>query len=103
MVATKTKPRKVRMIPGGGPVRQELKGESAKLQEAYEQKAKDALRAIIKDGGADYAKLQAGLRKLGIEITPAALENKIARGTFSAAFLIQCMDALGTKGLELGE
>lgn len=101
MVATKTKPRKVKMIPGGGPVKQELKGESAKLQEAYERKAKEALRAVIKDGGADYAKLQAGLKRLGVEITPAALENKIARGTFSAAFLFQCMDALGTSKLSL--
>lgn len=101
MVATKTKPRKVKMIPGGGPVKQELKGESAKLQEAYERKAKDALRAIIKDGGADYAKLQAGLKRLGVEITPAALENKIARGTFSAAFLLQCMDVLGAKAIQI--
>lgn len=101
MAATKTKPRKVKMIPGGGPVKQELKGESAKLQEAYERKAKDALRAIIKDGGADYAKLQAALKRLGVEITPAALENKIARGTFSAAFLLQCMDALGARAIKI--
>ena len=36
MVTTKTKPRRVPMIPGGGPIKQELKGEAAKLQAEYE-------------------------------------------------------------------
>lgn len=99
MVATKTKPRKLKMIPGGGPVKPKKREDVG----AYEDKAKALLRTVIREGGADYLKLQAGLRKLGVEITSDALETKISRGTFSAAFLLQCMDALGAKRIDVSE
>ncbi len=99
MVATKTKPRKVKMIPGGGPVKPK-KGADAGI---YETRAKSLLRSVIREGGADYQKLQAGLKKLGVEITPDALETKISRGTFSAAFLLQCMDALGARAIQIAD
>lgn len=99
MVATKTKPRKVKMIPGGGPVKPK-KGAEVGI---YETRAKAVLRQVIRERGSDYLKLQAGLKKLGVEITSDALETKISRGTFSAAFLLQCMDALGTTELSVGQ
>ena len=65
MVAAKTKPRKVRMIPGGGPVKQERKGQVAETQAEYERRASMVLRAILRGEAeklqqADYVKLQAG-------------------------------------------
>lgn len=99
MAPTKTKPRKAQFIPGGGPFKEKLKGEAAALQAEYEKRAARAVRAVIKEGGSDYAKLQAKLTRMGVQITPEALENKISRGTFSTAFLLQCMDALGVKSL----
>ena len=108
MVATKTKPRKAQFIPGGGPFKQKLKGRAAETQAEYEQRATQVLRAIMRGEAeklqqADYVKLQAGLRKLGVEITPEALENKISRGTFSTAFLIQCMDTLGIDSVTVAK
>jgi len=61
---------------------------------AYEDKAKSLLRNAIKQSDADYDTLSKALARIGIEITPAALENKISRGGFSAAFLLQCVEAL---------
>jgi hypothetical protein len=34
-------------------------------------------------------------KKLGVEISPGGVANKISRGGFGAAFLLQCMEALG--------
>lgn len=60
----------------------------------YEAKAKALLRRAIQDRGSDYATLRDRLAAMGIEMTEGALQNKIARGGFSAAFLLQCLDAL---------
>ena len=37
----------------------------------------------------------------GVEIDPKALQNKAGRGTFSFAFFLQCMKALGVKNVSL--
>lgn len=99
--ATKARPKKPKMIPGGGPFKRPSGDDQAKLD--YERRAKKALRRAIKAGGPGYEKLQTGLAHIGVTITPAALENKIARGTFSAAFLIQCLDALGVELLDVSD
>ena len=61
----------------------------------YEDKAKELLRSMLKEAGQDYEALAAKLNAMGIEISARGLENKISRGGFSAAFLLQCADALG--------
>ena len=60
----------------------------------YEDRAKALLREYLEKTGNDYASLTDKLNSMGIEITSRGLENKISRGSFSAAFLLQCMDAL---------
>ncbi|MES2151885.1 MAG: DUF6471 domain-containing protein [Pseudomonadota bacterium] len=35
----------------------------------------------------------------GVNIDPKALSNKVGRGTFSFAFFLQCMNALGVHGV----
>jgi hypothetical protein len=37
------------------------------------------------------------LDNIGVEETKASIDSKISRGTFSAAFLIQCLNAMGCK------
>lgn len=61
----------------------------------YEDKAKTLLRSMLTETGNDYEALAAKLNAMGIEISARGLENKISRGGFSAAFLLQCADALG--------
>jgi hypothetical protein len=60
----------------------------------YEKKAKDMLKYAMSQGGLDYAGLSKRLAKMGVEISARGIENKISRGGFSSAFLLQCMEAL---------
>ncbi|WP_031551289.1 DUF6471 domain-containing protein [Parvularcula oceani] len=64
------------------------------LQE-YEERAKATIRAAMKERDADMKALTEGLAALGVRISEGGLANKISRGSFSAAFLLQCLDVLG--------
>ena len=72
---------------------------SVPINAEYQDKAKSLLRSMI---DSDYEALAERLNAMGIEITARGLENKISRGGFSAAFLLQCMDAIGEQRLSLG-
>lgn len=63
--------------------------------------ARRLLRAqlALKDMG--YKELSRALETLGIEESPKVLSNKINRGTFSFAFFLQCMRALGVRTVTL--
>lgn len=63
----------------------------------YEKKAKALIRYAIQREGVSFEELSERLAKKGIEISPRGIENKISRGGFSAAFLLQCTDALGVE------
>jgi hypothetical protein len=60
----------------------------------YEEKAKALLRYAMSQKGVGPEELAASLAAIGVEISPGGLANKISRGGFSAAFLLQCMAAL---------
>jgi hypothetical protein len=51
--------------------------------------------------GVTYAQLAEKLAKIGVHETERNLNNKISRGGFSAAFLLQCMLAIGSKEIRL--
>lgn len=70
---------------------------SLPINAEYEDKAKTLLRSMLTETGNDYEALAAKLNAMGIEISARGLENKISRGGFSAAFLLQCMDAVGVR------
>jgi len=63
----------------------------------YETKAKNLLKAELKRKGITYAQLAAKLAEIGVHETERNLNNKISRGGFSAAFLIQCLEAVGVR------
>ena len=67
----------------------------------YETRAKNLLKAELKRRGITYAQLAERLAGLDIHETERNLNNKISRGGFSAAFLLQCLDAIGTSELRL--
>jgi hypothetical protein len=95
MAALKSRAKKPPMIDGGGPLQRGWKDKA--VTQEYEGRAKRAVREAMKAAGVTYPELGARLRRLGVEITDAALENKISRGGFSAAFYLQCLDALGAS------
>ena len=67
----------------------------------YETKAKNLLKAELKRKGVTYAQLAEKLTEIGVHENERNLNNKISRGGFTAAFLIQCLDAIGSSSLRL--
>ena len=62
---------------------------------------KGLLRAEMVKRGIGYTGLVEKLGALGIRETEANLRNKISRGGFTGAFLIQCLIAMGVTTLRL--
>lgn len=61
----------------------------------YETRAKNLLKGELKRKGVTYAQLSEKLAVLGVTETERNLNNKIRRGGFTAAFLVQCLEAIG--------
>jgi hypothetical protein len=68
----------------------------------YEEKAKNLLKGELKRRGLTYADLAEKLAAIGVSETERNLNNKISRGGFSAAFLLQCLHAIGSETVHLG-
>lgn len=51
--------------------------------------------------GVTYAQLAERLEAMGIPETERNLNNKISRGGFTAAFLLQCLEAIEAKELRI--
>lgn len=62
---------------------------------------KALLRAEMVKRGVSYAGLVEKLAAIGVRDTAANLRNKISRGGFTGAFLIQCLTAMGVSSLRL--
>ncbi len=73
------------------------------LTQAYEEKAQNLLKGELKRRGVTYAQLVEKLGAMGIQETERNLANKISRGGFTAAFLLQCLAAVGCRSLRLEE
>lgn len=66
----------------------------------YSEVAKNVLKAELRRRGISYAAL-ADL--LGDGENDKNLNNKIARGGFSAAFLMECLDVIGAKAIQISD
>jgi hypothetical protein len=69
----------------------------------YSEVAKNVLKAELRRRGISYADLAALLTKAGSPENDKNLNNKIARGGFSAAFLMQCLDVIGAKAIQIAD
>lgn len=67
---------------------------AAPINVEYEEKAKALLRYAMAQKGQDVEGLAKLLNNMGVEISAGGLANKISRGGFGGAFLLQCMEAL---------
>ena len=61
----------------------------------FEEKAKALLRYAMSQKGIGIDELATRLTGMGVQISAGGLANKISRGGFSSAFLLQCMEAMG--------
>jgi hypothetical protein len=67
----------------------------------YETRAKNLLKGELKRRGITYAQLAEKLATVGVTENERNLNNKISRGGFSAAFMLQCLEAIGASSLAL--
>ena len=65
----------------------------------FEMKAANLLKAELKRKGVTYAGLVEKLAAIGVDEKEANVRNKLSRGKFTAAFLLQCLEAIGTTDL----
>jgi hypothetical protein len=68
---------------------------------SYEKQAKNILKGELKRRGITYAQLAEKLATLGVRENERNLANKISRGSFTAAFFMMCMDAIGVRQVSL--
>lgn len=67
----------------------------------WEEKAANLLKAQLKLKGITYSQLVEKLEAIGVEEKEANIRNKLSRGKFTAAFLLQCLSAIGSSTLSL--
>jgi Domain of unknown function (DUF6471) len=63
--------------------------------------AKGILKSELKRRNMTYADLVANLSAMDVTETEANIRNKISRGTFTAAFFVQCLMAIGCEHVVL--
>lgn len=77
------------------------KWKDSPVTKEWEERAKNLLKGELKRKGVTYAQLAEKLADLGISETERNLNNKISRGGFTAAFLMQCLSAIGVTDVRL--
>lgn len=73
------------------------------VTQEWEARAKNLLKGELKRRGITYAQLAELLVGLDIHETERNLNNKISRGGFTAAFLLQCLRAIGCETLHFSD
>ena len=68
----------------------------------WELMAANLLKAELKRKGVTYGLLVEKLVAMGIDEKEVNVRNKLSRGKFTAAFLLQCLNAIGVVNLQLG-
>ena len=67
----------------------------------YEMKAANLLKAELKRKGVTSAGLVEKLAAIGVDEKEANVRNKLSRGKFTAAFLLQCLAAIEANSIRL--
>jgi len=62
---------------------------------------KGILKAELKRRNLTYGDLAEKLREIGVKEDSRNISNKIARGSFTAVFFVQCLEAIGVRTIHL--
>lgn len=62
---------------------------------------KGILKAELKRRNVSYADLADKLAAIGVKDNERNIANKIARGSFTAVFFVQCLEAIGAQTIHL--
>jgi hypothetical protein len=69
----------------------------------WEDQASNLLKSELKRRGVSYAQLVEKLGELGVREDEKNVRNKLSRGKFTAAYLLQCLEAVGANTLRLSD
>jgi len=69
----------------------------------WEELVKSMLKAELKRRNVTYAQLVGRLADIGVIDSEPNIRNKLARGKFTAVFLVQCLEAIGASSLRLSD
>lgn len=69
----------------------------------WEAKVKGMLKAELKRRNITYNELVDKLAAIGVMDSEPNIRNKLARGKFTAVFLVQCLEAIGASSLRLSD
>ncbi|MFD0946097.1 DUF6471 domain-containing protein [Sphingomonas canadensis] len=70
-------------------------------EKEWEDRVKRLLKAELARKGITYAQLVGKLADIGVHDTEPNIRNKISRGKFTAVFLVQCLEAVGARGIDV--
>ncbi|MFZ2031917.1 MAG: DUF6471 domain-containing protein [Vitreimonas sp.] len=71
-------------------------------EQVWKERARTVLKDELRRRGVSYKELARLLMELGLKRqTDLSIANKLARGGFSAVFLIQCLTAIGCRQIKL--
>jgi Domain of unknown function (DUF6471) len=76
-------------------------GDAMSEKTDWEALVANLLKAELKRKAVTYAQLVEKLSAIGVIEVEVNIRNKLARGKFSAAFLAQCLTAIGSSALRL--
>jgi hypothetical protein len=74
-----------------------------KIEGELAKDVKRLLRVEMARRGVTYKDLAERVAAIGVRDTADNLRNKVARGRFSAMFLVQCLTAIGARTLRFSE
>jgi hypothetical protein len=69
----------------------------------WEERAANLLKSELKRQGVTYGQLVDKLKAVGVTEDERNIRNKLSRGKFTAAFMLECLEAIGAKSLRLSE
>ena len=67
----------------------------------WQARVKNLLKSELKRRGISYKELAKRLEAMSVHDTAQNINNKIARGGFTAVFFVQCLVAIGCTALRL--
>lgn len=70
-------------------------------EKTWEDLTKNVLRGAMMQRGVSYAALAEKLAAVGVQDNEVNLRNKVARGRFTAVFLMQCLKALEVEWIHI--
>jgi hypothetical protein len=72
-------------------------------EKEWGDRARRFLKAELKRANIGYRELADRLNKHGLQETEVTVTGKLARGAFSAAFLLACLSVLELEGVTLSD